>query len=155
MVGWLWTKHPYPLGTKVLFHQRPTTSGTLTLFQGRPGRISSGCYCPPTNFPGNQTWDHWISRLRTIPWAASSPRAYGVQGKLGTWVLTGSKVASVRNWPYSYRKMMTAVEFPMVDLIKSTFQTSRIHHTYLLSAIKPTQLFEMDLSPCPPTALST
>ena len=63
--GWLWLvmdQAPYPLETKVLFHQWPTTSGTLTLFQGRPGRRWSGRYCSPTDFPRNRARDHWISR---------------------------------------------------------------------------------------------
>ena len=35
-------------------------------------------------------------------------------------------------------KMMTPMEFTTAHLIKYTNQTRRIHHTYLIWAIKPT-----------------
>ena len=113
---------PYPLGTKVLLHQWPTTSGTLTLFQGRPGRRWSGRYCPPTGFPGNRTRDHWISRLRRIPWATGSPNtgtlwmvyswSSGSVGKIGTNIALGS-------WLFGFRSCsgqgLTGVVYPIMS----------------------------------------
>ena len=65
LVGWLvMDQAPFPLGTKVLFHQWPTTSGTLILFQGRPGRRWSGRYCPPTGVPGVPSVRKMVSRSK-------------------------------------------------------------------------------------------
>ena len=137
LVCWLvMDQAPFPLGTKVLFHQWPTTSGTLILFQGRPGRRWSGRYCPPTGVPGVPSVRKMVSRSKFAELIFTQQAEQNFQ-------MCAQIVCLFRMTD------QTPSNLPMFSTVRTVFTPSRVRagRTSCLSAPVPVQmLFRLNLT---------
>ena len=92
------------------------------------------------------TWWWYLKRQYLTKFSGKNVLSIGTRGqKFPTKLFIFSrkypvaeKLATVPKCTSIYRKMMTPMGFPMAHWIKNKHQNSRIRHTYLNPAIKPT-----------------